>query len=97
MPTRAWFPTFLYHEPLHAAGLAKFNAELADECRNLRDYDTVGRQWSAKNYPGGYTSGLNLAAGDEQGPRAASLVPPQPCVPMGPGAPSPTRTRCVLG
>jgi uncharacterized protein (TIGR02466 family) len=56
MPVRTWFPTEIYCEPLQAAGLAKFNAELIDECRNLRDYDAAGRKWSAKNYPGGYTS-----------------------------------------
>jgi uncharacterized protein (TIGR02466 family) len=56
MPTRAWFPTFIYHEPLLRTGLERFNAGLADECRKLRDYDTAGRRWSAKNYPGGYTS-----------------------------------------
>jgi len=60
MPIRAWFPTYLYHEPLQAAGLDKFNAALADECRNLRDYDEAGRRWSAKNYPGGYTSYASL-------------------------------------
>ena len=56
MPTRTHFPTHIYCEPLQPAGLAKFNAELADECRQLRDYDAAGRKWSAKNYPGGYTS-----------------------------------------
>ena len=56
MPARAWFPTLIYHEALQQAGLEKFNAALADECRNLRDYDAAGRRWSAKNYPGGYTS-----------------------------------------
>ena len=56
MPVRSWFPTHIYCEPLQSAGLAKFNAELVDECRNLRDYDAAGRKWSAKNYPGGYTS-----------------------------------------
>lgn len=60
MPTRAWFPTYLYHEPLQPAGLEKFNAGLADECRNLRDYDAAGRRWSEKNYPGGYTSYASL-------------------------------------
>jgi uncharacterized protein (TIGR02466 family) len=60
MPTRPWFPTFLYHEPLQKAGLLKFNADLADECRNLRAYDAAGRRWSAKNYPGGYTSYASL-------------------------------------
>jgi uncharacterized protein (TIGR02466 family) len=60
MPVRAWFPTFLYAEALQKAGLEKFNAALADECRHLRDYDAAGRRWSAKNYPGGYTSYASL-------------------------------------
>jgi uncharacterized protein (TIGR02466 family) len=56
MSTRAWFPTYIYCEPLKKAGLARLNAELADECRRLREYDAAGRKWSEKNYPGGYTS-----------------------------------------
>ena len=56
MPVRSWFPTQIYCEPLQPAGLARFNAGLADECRRLRDFDDAGRRWSAKNYPGGYTS-----------------------------------------
>jgi uncharacterized protein (TIGR02466 family) len=60
MPTRAWFSTYIYHEPLLRAGIARFNAELADECRRIRDYDAAGRRWSAKNYPGGYTSYASL-------------------------------------
>lgn len=56
MPVRAWFPTHIYSEPLQKSGLARLNADLADECRRLRDFDTTGRRWSAKNYPGGYTS-----------------------------------------
>jgi uncharacterized protein (TIGR02466 family) len=56
MPIRAWFPTFIYCEPLQKAGLARLNSELADECRRLRDFDHAGRRWSEKNYPGGYTS-----------------------------------------
>ena len=56
MPIRAWFPTYIYCEPLQPAGLAGFNTELADECRRLRDFDAAGRRWSEKNYPGGYTS-----------------------------------------
>src|SRR3984885_3364365 len=56
MPTRAWFPTYIYCEPLQPAGLARFNADLAEECRRLREFDAAGRKWSAKNYPGGYTS-----------------------------------------
>ena len=60
MPIRAWFPTYIYNEPLQGKGLERFNTELADECRKLRDYDSAGRRWSRKNYPGGYTSYASL-------------------------------------
>jgi uncharacterized protein (TIGR02466 family) len=53
---RAWFPTQIYCTPLQATGLTRFNTDLAHECRQLRDFDAAGRKWSAKNYPGGYTS-----------------------------------------
>jgi len=60
MPTRAWFPTLIYHEALQKSGLERFNSELAAECRGLREYDVAGRRWSAKHYPGGYTSYATL-------------------------------------
>ena len=60
MPTRAWFPTLIHCEPLQPTGLARLNAELAAECAQLRDFDTAGRKWSEKNYPGGYTSYASL-------------------------------------
>lgn len=60
MPVRAWFPTYIYCEPLQRAGLARLNEGLAAECRQLRDFDAAGRCWSAKNYPGGYTSYASL-------------------------------------
>ncbi len=56
MPVRTCFPTQIYCEPLQPTGLARLNTELAEECRQLRDFDDAGRRWSAKNYPGGYTS-----------------------------------------
>lgn len=56
MPVHSCFPTYLYRAPLSPGGLVRFNAELADECRKLRAFDAAGRRWSAKNYPGGYTS-----------------------------------------
>ncbi|HEY0945705.1 MAG TPA: TIGR02466 family protein [Opitutaceae bacterium] len=62
MPTRAWFPTFIYCEPLQKSGLARLNDELADECQRLRDFDDAGRAWSEKNYPGGYTSYASMHA-----------------------------------
>ncbi len=60
MPARAWFPTLIYCESLQPSGLARLNASLAAECAQLRDFDAAGRRWSAKNYPGGYTSYASL-------------------------------------
>ena len=57
---RAWFPTLIYCEPLMGTGLDRLNAELAAECRSLRDFDRAGREWSRRNYPGGYTSYASL-------------------------------------
>ena len=57
---KAWFPTYIYSEPLMRAGLERFNADLEKECRSLRDFDRAGRAWSLKNYPGGYTSYASL-------------------------------------
>ena len=56
MPIRAWFPTYIYCEPLQKGGLDRLNAELVDECHRLRDFDDAGRKWCKSNYPGGYTS-----------------------------------------
>ena len=55
-PLRAWFPTYIYCEPLQRTGLERLNATLVEECHQLRDFDKAGRKWSEKNYPGGYTS-----------------------------------------
>jgi uncharacterized protein (TIGR02466 family) len=62
MPTKSWFATKIYCEPLQpsARSLEKLNLELADECRKLRAFDTAGRRWSARNYSGGYTSYASL-------------------------------------
>jgi uncharacterized protein (TIGR02466 family) len=60
MSTRAWFPTLIYSAPLRARGARKFNAELLRECYQIRDHDDAGRRWSAKNYPGGFTSYASL-------------------------------------
>jgi uncharacterized protein (TIGR02466 family) len=57
---RAWFPTLIYSEPLLKSGAGGFNEDLAGECRALRDFDRAGRDWSRKNYPGGYTSYATL-------------------------------------
>ncbi|HEV7610346.1 MAG TPA: TIGR02466 family protein [Steroidobacteraceae bacterium] len=50
------FPTLVYASALQARGAKEFNRQLLKECRQLRHDDDAGRRWSAKNYPGGYTS-----------------------------------------
>lgn len=62
MPIRAWFPTFIYCEPLQKSGLARLNDDLADEAARLREFDDAGRRWCEKNYPGGYTSYASMDA-----------------------------------
>ncbi len=55
MPLQELFPTLVYSAPL-GAGSAGLNRELLLECRKIRAHDAAGRRWSARNYPGGYTS-----------------------------------------
>ena len=56
MGTQALFPTLIYTDRLQTAGWRTLNARLLRECRQLRADDAAGRRWSARNYPGGYTS-----------------------------------------
>jgi uncharacterized protein (TIGR02466 family) len=56
MATHTLFPTHVYVAPLQRQGVAQFNRQLLKEARQLREDDAAGRRWSAKNYPGGYTS-----------------------------------------
>ncbi len=60
MSTRSWFPTLIYSAPLQARGGKKLNSELLKECHQIRDHDDAGRRWSARNYPGGFTSYASL-------------------------------------
>lgn len=53
---QALFPTLVYTERLRARGWQALNARLLRECRQLKEDDAAGRRWSARNYPGGYTS-----------------------------------------
>ena len=57
---RALFPTLVYTAPLQRSGSAEFNRRLLRECGQYCQDDTAGRRWSAKNYPGGYTSYASL-------------------------------------
>jgi len=56
MPTQSLFPTLIYTARLPATGWRTFNQQLLRECRQLQHDDVAGQRWSAKSYPGGYTS-----------------------------------------
>jgi uncharacterized protein (TIGR02466 family) len=56
MTVHTLFPTLLYTAALRRSGSRALNRQLLKECRQLRADDAAGRRWSAKNYPGGYTS-----------------------------------------
>lgn len=50
------FPTLLYHGRMPAARAKVLNRHLAEEIETLEGIDAPGRQWSQKNYIGGYSS-----------------------------------------
>ncbi len=56
MGTQLLFPTRIYGARLAHAGWRALNARLLRECRQLKQDDAGGRRWSARNYPGGFTS-----------------------------------------
>jgi uncharacterized protein (TIGR02466 family) len=73
MNTRAFFPTLVYSARLRSAGSAALNHQLLRECRQLREDDTAGRRWSAKSYPGGYTSYNSVSRLHRVSPTFATL------------------------
>jgi len=56
MPTHFLFPTLVYQSPLQRTDLQVFRRKLLRDCERLRYDDKAGIKWSAKNYPGGYSS-----------------------------------------
>ena len=56
MPVRSLFPTLVYTAPLQRTGTVALNRELLEDARQIRNHDVEGRRWSARRYPGGYTS-----------------------------------------
>jgi uncharacterized protein (TIGR02466 family) len=73
MPSQALFPTLVYEAPLQATGWKSFNDRLLLECRQYREDDTAGQAWSARRYPGGYTSYGSLARMHKISPTFALL------------------------
>jgi uncharacterized protein (TIGR02466 family) len=56
MAIQTLFPTFVYTSALQRKGSIELNRQLLKEGKQLRKDDAAGRRWSARNYPGGYTS-----------------------------------------
>jgi uncharacterized protein (TIGR02466 family) len=73
MSVRRLFPTLIYQGTLRQRGFRDLNAQLLRECRQLRADDSGGRRWSARNYPGGYTSYDSASRMHEISPTFASL------------------------
>ena len=71
MTVQKFFPTFVYTARL--GGGAQLNRRLLRECQQLERDDDSGRRWSAKNYPGGYTSYNSASRMHELSPTFASL------------------------
>jgi uncharacterized protein (TIGR02466 family) len=74
MGTTALFPTLVYGAQLRAAHSRTLNARLLRECRQLRADDAAGRRWSARNYPGGYTSYSSAHRMQQLSPTFAALA-----------------------
>jgi uncharacterized protein (TIGR02466 family) len=71
MRVQAFFPTLVYAARLQ--GGAELNRRLLRECQQLEHDDDSGRRWSAKNYPGGYTSYNSASRMHELSPTFALL------------------------
>jgi len=56
MPIQLLFPTRVYQAGLGQRDWRTLNRRLLRECHALRSDDVAGVRWSARNYPGGYTS-----------------------------------------
>lgn len=67
------FPTRVYSARLTGAAGRKLNERLLRECRQLGVDDAAGRRWSAKSYPGGYTSYGSAHRMHEMSPTFAAL------------------------
>ncbi|MBS0393860.1 MAG: hypothetical protein JSR54_04495 [Proteobacteria bacterium] len=70
---RTLFPTLVYSAELDGRGRDAFNAQLLREIRQLRLDDAAGRRWSARNYPGGYTSYGSASRMQQASPTFAAL------------------------
>jgi uncharacterized protein (TIGR02466 family) len=73
MGVQRLFPTLVYRARLNQTGWPVFNNRLLRECRQLPLDDASGRKWSARNYPGGYTSYNSVSRMHQLSPTFAEL------------------------
>jgi uncharacterized protein (TIGR02466 family) len=73
MTVRSLFATQVYTANLQGSDRAELNRRLLRECLQLRADDAAGRRWSARNYPGGYTSYNSLCRMQQISPTFARL------------------------
>lgn len=73
MPTQALFPTLIHTARLQARGWQDLNKRLLRECQQLAHDDVAGQRWSAKSYPGGYTSYNSVSRMHQMSPTFAQL------------------------
>src|ERR1700730_12372003 len=74
MTTQVLFPTLVYQQRLRRRGRQALNARPLAECRQRRADDAAGRRWSARNYPGGYSSYSSAHRMHRLSPTFASLA-----------------------
>lgn len=72
MPTLRLFATEIYGAPL-GRDWQSLNRQLLRECLQLQHDDVAGQRWSAKSYPGGYTSYNSLCRLQQISPTFARL------------------------
>jgi uncharacterized protein (TIGR02466 family) len=73
MAVQSFFPTRVYASPLQRKPWKPFNDRLLRECLQLREDDVAGQKWSAKNYPGGFTSYGSVSRMQQISPTFARL------------------------
>jgi uncharacterized protein (TIGR02466 family) len=73
MPIKTLFPTLIHTAQLQQSGWQTFNQQLLRECRQLQHDDVAGQRWSAKSYPGGYTSYNSAHRMHQMSPTFAAL------------------------
>ena len=73
MTTHTLFPTLVHSARLGGTDWRQLNERLLRECQQLRRDDEAGQRWSAKNYPGGYTSYSSVNRMHQVSPTFAEL------------------------